>query len=54
MLRSAAVFLTLATAAHAEPPAVITDIAPIQSLVARVMQGVGTPRCSAAPRGLSA
>ena len=43
MLRSTAVFLTLATAAHAEPPAVITDIAPIQSLVARVMQGVGTP-----------
>ena len=43
MLRSAALFLTLATAAHAEPPAVITDVAPIQSLVARVMQGVGTP-----------
>ncbi|MEW5424430.1 zinc ABC transporter substrate-binding protein [Amorphus sp. 3PC139-8] len=31
------------TAARAEPPAVATDIPPVHSLVARVMQGVGEP-----------
>lgn len=43
MLRTTALCLTLATTASAEPPQVMTDIAPIQSLVARVMLGVGTP-----------
>ncbi len=43
MLRTTTLFLILSTAAVAEVPKVITDIAPIQSLVARVMQGVGTP-----------
>jgi zinc transport system substrate-binding protein len=43
MLRSTALFLILSTPAMAEVPQVMTDIAPIQSLVARVMQGVGTP-----------
>lgn len=32
-----------AGAAHAEAPRVATDIAPVQSIVARVMAGVGTP-----------
>ncbi|QDL91465.1 zinc transporter [Paroceanicella profunda] len=35
--------MLLAGAAAAEPPSVATDIPPVQSLVARVMQGVGTP-----------
>lgn len=35
--------LCAATPALAEPPAVVTDIAPVHSLVSRVMQGVGTP-----------
>ena len=43
MLRTTALFLILSTAAFAEVPKVLTDIAPIQSLVARVMQGVGSP-----------
>ena len=47
MLRIPALIILLSTSAIgpavAETPKVITDIAPIQSLVARVMQGVGTP-----------
>lgn len=43
MLRNIALFLILSTSAMAEVPKVLTDIAPIQSLVARVMQGVGQP-----------
>ena len=45
MLRSTALTLTLtlSSTAYAEVPQVMTDIAPIQSLVARVMQGVGSP-----------
>ncbi len=35
--------LTAGTMTQAETPIVVTDIAPIHSLVARVMQGVGTP-----------
>ena len=35
--------LVLALPVRAEPPAVATDIAPVQSLVARVMDGVGGP-----------
>jgi len=31
------------TAAHAEAPAVVADVAPIHSLVAQVMEGVGEP-----------
>ena len=33
----------LGTVAHAEVPNVVADIAPVHSLVARVMEGVGTP-----------
>lgn len=43
MLRTTAFFLTLSTAALAEVPQVMTDIAPIQSLAARVMAGIGAP-----------
>ena len=43
MLRTTALFLTLSTAALAEVPQVMTDIAPIQSLAARVMAGIGAP-----------
>ena len=43
MLRQTLLLLLLAHPARAEVPDVITDIAPIQSLVARVMQGVGSP-----------
>ena len=47
MLRIPALIILLSTSAIgpavAETPKVMTDIAPIQSLVARVMQGVGTP-----------
>ncbi|WP_428924939.1 zinc ABC transporter substrate-binding protein [Marinibacterium sp. SX1] len=35
--------LACATGAAADVPRVLADIAPVQSLVARVMQGVGTP-----------
>lgn len=44
-----------AGAGRAEAPVVVTDIAPVQSLVARVMQGVGVPgvlvRPGASPHG---
>lgn len=44
MFRSFALSLSLLPlAAWAEVPAVVTDIAPVHSLAARVMQGVGTP-----------
>ena len=43
LLRTTAILMSLTTAALADVPHVITDIAPIQSLVARVMDGVGTP-----------
>lgn len=42
MLRWVLVLLLLATAARAETPRVMTDILPVQSLVDRVMVGVGT------------
>ena len=52
------IFLTvllLATPVRGEVPKVVADIAPVQSLVARVMQGLGTPdliiRSNAAPHG---
>ena len=48
-LLPAAVFATLTAPAWAEVPRVATDIAPVQSLVARVMQGVGTPDLIVAP-----
>lgn len=41
----------MAGAAHAEVPRVATDIAPIHSLVARVMDGVGTPDLIVQPGG---
>lgn len=57
-MRSLAVLsgaIGLAGAAMAEVPKVATDIAPVHSLVARVMQGVGTPdliiRPGASPHG---
>ncbi len=37
------VLTALPLAAHSEQLRVVTDIAPIQSLVAQVMDGVGTP-----------
>jgi len=47
VLGAAALTLTLAlagaAAARAEAPRVAADIAPVQSIVARVMAGVGTP-----------
>lgn len=47
--------LTLASGAMAEVPRVATDIAPVHSLVARVMQGAGAPdvlvRPGASPHG---
>lgn len=47
--------LGLASVALAEVPRVAVDVAPVQSLVARVMQGVGTPalivRPGASPHG---
>jgi zinc transport system substrate-binding protein len=47
--------MTLASGAMADAPRVATDIAPVQSLVARVMQGVGEPdvivRSGASPHG---
>lgn len=41
--RSMTALCLLATQANAETPNVVTDIAPVHSLVARVMQGVGEP-----------
>lgn len=43
MFRLAAVLTTLVTPAFAEVPRVATDILPVHSLVARIMDGVGTP-----------
>ncbi len=47
--------LGMAGAAHADVPVVATDIAPVHSLVARVMEGVGSPalivRPGASPHG---
>lgn len=52
---STILFLTYAAPSLAEVPQVTTDIAPVQSLVARVMQGLGTPgqvvRQGASPHG---
>jgi len=39
----AALAVVTATPARADAPKVVTDIAPVQALAARVMQGVGTP-----------
>ena len=36
-------FILAGSAAYAEAPKVVTDIAPVQSLVAQVMEGVGEP-----------
>jgi zinc transport system substrate-binding protein len=51
--RIIAIVLLLAAPARGEVPKVVTDIAPVQSLVAMVMQGLGTPgliiRSNAAP-----
>lgn len=43
MLRTTTALVLLPLAASAEAPVVITDIAPVHSLVARVMEGAGTP-----------
>ncbi len=55
MLRTCLLFSLLATPALAEAPRVATDIAPVQSLVSLVMEGVGTPdlivRPGASPHG---
>lgn len=43
LLSSTAAALVLGTGAYADAPSVAVDIAPLHSLVARVMDGVGTP-----------
>ncbi len=43
LLSSTAAALALGTGAYADVPSVAVDIAPLHSLVARVMDGVGTP-----------
>ncbi|WP_138933758.1 zinc ABC transporter substrate-binding protein [Roseovarius arcticus] len=54
-LAGAALILSSAVAAVADVPKVAVDIAPVQSLVARVMQGLGAPeqivRQGASPHG---
>lgn len=49
--------LALSSATHAEVPAVVADIPPVHSLVAMVMQGLGTPdllvQPGASPHGYS-
>jgi len=42
-MRALFIFMFLATTASAESPKVVTDIAPVHSLVAQVMEGVDTP-----------
>ena len=42
-LRAAAALILLAAPAAAEPPRVVADIAPVHSIVARVMAGVAEP-----------
>ncbi|MFS4583551.1 zinc ABC transporter substrate-binding protein [Phaeobacter sp. C3_T13_0] len=49
---TAATVWSLATGAFAQVPEVAADIAPVHGLVARVMQGVGTPEL-VVPRGAS-
>lgn len=55
--RSMTALCLLATQASADVPNVVTDIAPVHSLVARVMQGVGNPTLvmqqGASPHGYS-
>lgn len=55
--RSMTAMCLLATQASADVPNVVTDIAPVHSLVARVMQGVGEPTLvmqqGASPHGYS-
>jgi zinc transport system substrate-binding protein len=43
VLAASALALTVAAPARAEVPRVATDIAPVQSIVARVMEGLGAP-----------
>ena len=43
MVRLAAFLIALTTPAAAEVPRVVTDILPVHSLVARVMEGIGAP-----------
>jgi len=43
-LRYCLALLLLATSVRAEVPAVVTDISPVQSLVAMVMRGLGSPQ----------
>lgn len=43
LLSTTAAALMLGTAAYADAPSVAVDVAPLHSLVARVMDGVGTP-----------
>lgn len=48
-LLPAAILATAATPLWAEVPAVATDIAPVHALVARVMEGLGTPELIVPP-----
>lgn len=43
MFRLIFAFLLLARSVAAEPPVVVTDIAPVHGLVSRVMEGIGSP-----------
>lgn len=43
MLRTLAMLLLLAPLARAEPPRVVTSIAPLQGIVTDIMEGVGAP-----------
>jgi len=43
IFRLCLVMILLAVPARADVPKVVSDIAPVQSLVARVMQGLGVP-----------
>ena len=57
LLSYTAISLVLGNAAFADVPKVAVDIAPVHSLVARVMEGVGTPKlvipAGASPHGYS-
>ncbi len=59
LIRLAAPLMLIAAPAFAEAPRVVTDIAPVQALVARVMAGAGAPEvlaivpAGASPHGFS-
>ena len=48
---SATALVLAALPAHAEPPRVVADVAPVHSLVAQVMEGIGSPSLLVEPGG---